>query len=159
MRSKQSDKMHKMTQTTEITSKRKKRKKKKSEDDSIASSDCDSDLQLPSSKRAKSIETNELNIPHEPNETNSQYEEFADFNETIEIDNDQVIRELRTNRFQIFHRLGQVYCVDMVTRAIDKRLNYIIRDQTKFKMGSTWKSKYDIDDFDNDFDGDNDDDD
>ena len=64
--------------------KRKKRKKKKSEEDSIASSDCDSDLQLPSSKRAKSIETNELNAPHEPNETNSQYEETADFNETIE---------------------------------------------------------------------------
>jgi hypothetical protein len=29
-------------------------------------------------------EINELNIPHESNETNSQYEEFADFNETIE---------------------------------------------------------------------------
>ena len=76
-----------------------------------------------------------------------------------EIDNDQVFRELRTNRFQIFHRLGQVYCVDMVARAIDKRLNYIIRNQTKFKMGSTWKSKYDIDDFDNDNDSDDGDDD
>ena len=86
MRSKQSDKMHEMTQKSRanLFINRKKRKKKKSEDDSIASSDCDSDLQLPSSKRAKSIETNELNIPHEPNETNSQYEEFADFNETIE---------------------------------------------------------------------------
>ena len=76
-----------------------------------------------------------------------------------EIDNDQVFRELRTNRFQIFHRLGQVYCVDMVARAIDNRLNYIIRNQTKFKMGSTWKSKYDIDDFDNDNDSDDGDDD
>ena len=54
MRSKQNDKMHKMRQNSRV--KRKKRKKKKSEEDSIASSDCDSDLQLPSSKRAKSIE-------------------------------------------------------------------------------------------------------
>ena len=42
---------------------------------------------------------------------------------------------------------------------LDNRLNYIIRNQTKFKMGSTWKSKYDIDDFDNDNDSDDGDDD
>jgi hypothetical protein len=51
-----------------------------SDNQSDNSSEYDSDLQLPSSKRAK---LNESNIQHEPNETNSQYEEFADFNETI----------------------------------------------------------------------------
>ena len=69
-----------------------------------------------------------------------------------QIDNDQVPRQLRTNRFQIFSRLGQVYAVDMVSRAIDKRLNYIIRNQDKLKMGQQWKSKYDMGDDDSDLD-------
>jgi hypothetical protein len=69
-----------------------------------------------------------------------------------EIDNDQVYRQLRTNRFQIFCRLGQVYVVDMVSRAIDKRLSYIIRNQDKFHMGQKWKSKYDMGDDDSDLD-------
>ena len=73
-----------------------------------------------------------------------------------EVDNDQERRQLRTNRFQIFHRAGQVYFTDMTARGIDKRLNYVIRNQDKFKMGSKWKSKYDIDD-DNDDDDDDDD--
>jgi len=52
-----------------------------SDNQSDNSSEYDSDLHLPSSKCAK---LNESNIQHEPNETNSHYEEFADFNETIE---------------------------------------------------------------------------
>jgi len=46
---------------------------KSSDNQSDNSSECDSDLQLPSSKRAKSNETNELNVPHKGSETNSKH--------------------------------------------------------------------------------------
>ena len=72
-----------------------------------------------------------------------------------EIDNDQIPVQLRTNRFQICSRLAQVYAVDMVSRVIDRRLNFIIRNQDAIKLGQKWKSKYD-DDNESDDDDDND---
>ena len=69
----------------------------------------------------------------------------------IEIDNDQCYEhELRVNRFQLCHRLMCVYCCDMVCRMIDRRLNFVIRNQDAFKMGQQWKSKFDDADLEND---------
>ena len=39
------------------------------------------------------------------------------------------------NRFQLCARLSQVYIVDMVSRIIDKRLNFITRNQDTILMG------------------------
>jgi Helitron helicase-like domain at N-terminus len=44
-------------------------------------------------------------------------------------------RSLTVNRFQIMPRLAQTYMVDMVSRMIDKRLNFISRNQDKIMMG------------------------
>ena len=58
--------------------KRKKRKKKSGDEETVASSDCDSDLKLNISH--KRLKANDIN---ETSESNSQHEETLDFNETI----------------------------------------------------------------------------
>jgi hypothetical protein len=50
-------------------------------------------------------------------------------------DNDQFRKELRVNRFQVCARLSQVYIVDMVSRSIDRKLNFINRNQESLLMG------------------------
>ena len=50
-------------------------------------------------------------------------------------DDDQFRKELRVNRFQVCARLSQVYIVDMVSRSIDRKLNFINRNQESLLMG------------------------
>ncbi len=52
---------------------------------------------------------------------------------------------MRVNRFQLCARLGQVYIVDMVSRAIDKRLNFVSRNQNMIMMGRQLKSHKNFD--------------
>ena len=83
MKSKKNNKIH------QARGKRKKRKKKSGDAESVASSDCDSDLKLNiSHKRLKVNEINEANEASETHsqheETNSQHEGTDGFNETIE---------------------------------------------------------------------------
>jgi len=76
--------------------------------------------------------------------------------------NDQYPRMIYTNRFQLCPRLMQTYAVDMVSRQIDRRLNFIIRNQESILMGDKLKKKNEVDDFldddDDDDDGDDDED-
>ena len=69
------------------------------------------------------------------------------------LENGQFERLIYTNRFQLCPRLMQVYAVDMVSRQIDRKLNFICRNQESLLMGS--KLKYD-DDSDDDSDDDDD---
>ena len=54
--------------------------------------------------------------------------------------NDQYQRMINTNRFQLCPRLMQTYAVDMVSRQIDRRLNFIIRNQESILMGDKLKT-------------------
>ena len=51
-----------------------------------------------------------------------------------EIDNDQFERQINTNRFQLCPRLMQVFAVDMTSRQIDRKLNFVARNQDTLKM-------------------------
>jgi len=51
------------------------------------------------------------------------------------IQDDQVQRELRINRFQLLARVSQTFMVNMVSRQIDKNLNFISRNQERLLMG------------------------
>ena len=44
------------------------------------------------------------------------------------------------NRFQLCARLSQVYIVDMVSRCIDRKLNFITRNQVAIMMGKKRRS-------------------
>ena len=99
-----------MRSASRVTRKRKKQLKKllvsksnkSSDNKSDISSECDSDLQLPSSKRAKSNESNELNVPHKRSETNSQHEDTLDFNKTIEHCLNKVKETISLNSNELF---------------------------------------------------------
>ena len=70
----------------------------------------------------------------------------------------QYLRRLNVNRFQLMARLMQVFAVDMVSRQIDRRIQYIIRNQSSILGGtSTSKDNNDFNDDDDDDDYDDDD--
>ena len=131
--------------------KRKKRKKKSSDGESVASSDCDSDLKLIiSHKRLKSNETNEIN---ETSDNNSQHEETLDFNETI---------EHCLNQFK--ESSNQVKPPEPTIKKKEKppRINYVLLNNVA-KVNKVNKPAFDsiyddIDDDDDDADADDDDD-
>jgi hypothetical protein len=79
--------------------------------------------------------------------------------EFYEQDNDQFERMLWVNRFQLCTRLMQTFAVDMVSRQIDRKLNFLIRNQKSILMGEKLNKKDDMFDDDNDSDDDDDDDD
>ena len=58
------------------------------------------------------------------------------------IQDDQVQRELRINRFQLLARVSQTFMVNMVSRQIDKNLNFISRNQERLLMGQKRYNKY-----------------
>jgi hypothetical protein len=72
--------------------------------------------------------------------------------------NDQYPRMIYTNSFQLCPRLMQTYAVDMVSRSIDRKLNFIVRNQDSILMKDK-NARKEIADIDNDSDSDSDDDD
>ena len=74
-------------------------------------------------------------------------------------DNDQFERMMRVNRFQLCTRLMQTFAVDMVSRQIDRKLNFLIRNQQSILMGDKLNKKDNELDDDSDSDDDDDDDD
>ena len=86
-----------------------------------------------------------------PHKSDHEHETFYDSINKM-VFNDEVQRRLRVNRFQLCARLMQVYTVDMVSRQIDRKLNFIIRNQDAILMKSNKKSDNDNDNDDNSYD-------
>jgi hypothetical protein len=55
--------------------------------------------------------------------------------------NDQFERHMNVNRFQLCPRLMQTFAVDMVSRSIDRKLNFIVRNQDSILMKKKMQEK------------------